>query len=100
MDSKGKKTGDNCLQCPISGICGGASMPDPEVPESLRWRAILLTLVVPLALLMGGLCGAWILGFPRILSAVIALSLPVLYYLSFYLYTEIIKRNENCPSSN
>lgn len=91
MNSKGKITGEGCLKCPIAGICGGAAMTDADVPESLRWRAIVLTLVVPLALLLVGLGVAWKLGVSQGMSAMSALLLPSLYYLSFYAYSKILK---------
>lgn len=88
-----KEDSSACTSCPTSWLCSRAGKQDNdiEVPASLGLKAVLLSYVAPLIVLLAGFFVSQALGAGELAAGLISLGATALYFFFLWLWTNKLK---------
>ncbi|MCR5018272.1 MAG: SoxR reducing system RseC family protein [Bacteroidales bacterium] len=83
-----------CASCPTAGLCSRAGKLDPniEIPASLGLKAVLLSYVAPLIVLLAGFFVSQALGAGELAAGLIGIGATAMYYFLLWLCRKKVRR--------
>lgn len=92
-----KEESSACASCPTAGLCSRAGKLDPniEIPASLGLKAVLLSYVAPLIVLLAGFFVSQSLGAGELAAGLIGIAVTALYYFILWLCRKNIRKEYN-----
>ena len=90
-----KEDSSACSSCPTASLCSRAGKLDPniEVPASLGLKAVLLSYVAPLIVLLAGFFVSQALGASELFAGLTGIAVTGLYYFVLWLCRKRVRKD-------